>query len=352
MTIKSLLIGSAAAVVAVSGAQAADAIVAADPEPVEYVQVCQDFGTGYFYIPGTETCLKIGGLVRGEWDYKNTASHNNGANASTDDSQIRSFFELSATASSNTELGTLTSFLLLEGDTKTNDAPLGDGTANSVRIAKAHISIGDGNVLNVGYKESLWDTSIGGEQVFDAEGNTANQISYSVALDSATFHVQAAATQDGTSVAGDVAGRVDFTAGDLAAKLLVGYDGDNTASNARVGAAVQLSYMGFGAYYQWSEKANSGSFGTGYRNVFGGSYSFAASDKLAIAAGLEYADGRGNVSNQDAWGASLQADYTIVTGLVAQALVTYKDFNTNINNAAATPLGDETRVRLRLTRSF
>jgi hypothetical protein len=60
MNIKSLLLGSAAALAAVSGAQAADAIVAAEPEPMEYVRVCDAFGTGYFYIPGTETCLKIG----------------------------------------------------------------------------------------------------------------------------------------------------------------------------------------------------------------------------------------------------------------------------------------------------
>eukprot|EP00657_Telonema_sp_P-1_P005310 TRINITY_DN2259_c0_g1_i1.p1 TRINITY_DN2259_c0_g1~~TRINITY_DN2259_c0_g1_i1.p1 ORF type:complete len:136 (-),score=60.69 TRINITY_DN2259_c0_g1_i1:117-524(-) len=64
MNIKSLLIGSAAALVAVSGARAADAIVAAEPEPVEYVRVCDAFGTGFFYIPGTETCLKIDGYVR------------------------------------------------------------------------------------------------------------------------------------------------------------------------------------------------------------------------------------------------------------------------------------------------
>ncbi len=64
MNIKSLLLGSAAALAAVSGAQAADAIVAAEPEPMEYVRVCDAFGTGYFYIPGTETCLKIGGYVR------------------------------------------------------------------------------------------------------------------------------------------------------------------------------------------------------------------------------------------------------------------------------------------------
>ncbi len=53
MNIKSLLIGSAAALVAVSGARAADAVVA-EPEAVEYVRVCDAYGAGYFYIPGTE----------------------------------------------------------------------------------------------------------------------------------------------------------------------------------------------------------------------------------------------------------------------------------------------------------
>ncbi|MCM2291969.1 porin [Allorhizobium sp. BGMRC 0089] len=64
MNIKSVLLGSAAAMLAVSAAQAADAIVAAAPEPAEYVRVCDAFGTGYFYIPGTETCLKFGGQLR------------------------------------------------------------------------------------------------------------------------------------------------------------------------------------------------------------------------------------------------------------------------------------------------
>src|ERR1044072_1914001 len=61
MNIKSLLIGSAAALVAVSGARAADAVVVAEPEPVEYVRVCDASGAGVLYIPGTETCLKISG---------------------------------------------------------------------------------------------------------------------------------------------------------------------------------------------------------------------------------------------------------------------------------------------------
>lgn len=63
MNIKSLLFGSAAALVAVSGARAADAVVVAEPEPVEYVRVCDTYGSGWFYIPGTETCLSISGYV-------------------------------------------------------------------------------------------------------------------------------------------------------------------------------------------------------------------------------------------------------------------------------------------------
>ena len=63
MKIKSLLLGSAAALVAASTAQAADAIVV-EPEPVEYVRVCDAYGSGFFYIPGTETCMRISGYVR------------------------------------------------------------------------------------------------------------------------------------------------------------------------------------------------------------------------------------------------------------------------------------------------
>lgn len=64
MRMKSFLLGSAAALVAVSGARAADAVVVAEPEPVEYVRVCDAYGMGFFYIPGTETCLKVSGYVR------------------------------------------------------------------------------------------------------------------------------------------------------------------------------------------------------------------------------------------------------------------------------------------------
>ena len=60
--VKSLLLVSAAGLVAVSGAQAADLPVKA--KPVEYVKVCSLYGAGFYYIPGTDICMKVGGYVR------------------------------------------------------------------------------------------------------------------------------------------------------------------------------------------------------------------------------------------------------------------------------------------------
>ncbi len=66
MKLKSLLFGSAAILAAGTGAQAADLPVA---EPVEYVRICDAFGTGFYSIPGTDTCLRISGRVRVEAHY-------------------------------------------------------------------------------------------------------------------------------------------------------------------------------------------------------------------------------------------------------------------------------------------
>ena len=57
--VKSLLLGTAAGLVAVAGAQAADMPVKA--APVQYVKICSLYGDGFYYIPGTDTCLKMGG---------------------------------------------------------------------------------------------------------------------------------------------------------------------------------------------------------------------------------------------------------------------------------------------------
>ena len=65
--VKSAFLASAAGLVAMSGAQAADLPVKA--KPVEYVKVCSLYGPGFFYIPGTDTCLKVGGYLRADHVY-------------------------------------------------------------------------------------------------------------------------------------------------------------------------------------------------------------------------------------------------------------------------------------------
>ena len=62
--VKSLILGSAAGLVAMSGAQAADLPVKA--KAVEYVRICSLYGAGFYYIPGTDTCIKLGGYVRAD----------------------------------------------------------------------------------------------------------------------------------------------------------------------------------------------------------------------------------------------------------------------------------------------
>src|SRR5262245_26263853 len=65
--VKNLLLGTAASFVAVAGAQAADMPVKA--KPVLYVKICSLYGDGFYYIPGTDTCLKMGGYVRVQAEY-------------------------------------------------------------------------------------------------------------------------------------------------------------------------------------------------------------------------------------------------------------------------------------------
>jgi len=66
--VKSLLLVSAAGfVVAASGAMAADLPVKA--KPVEYVKVCSLYGAGFYYVPGTDICMKVGGYIRYQQDF-------------------------------------------------------------------------------------------------------------------------------------------------------------------------------------------------------------------------------------------------------------------------------------------
>ena len=77
---KSLLLGSAAALATVVGAQAAD-LPSKKAAPATYVKICDAYGAGFFFIPGTDTCVKVGGYVRVDYDYR--PERKNSATATT-----------------------------------------------------------------------------------------------------------------------------------------------------------------------------------------------------------------------------------------------------------------------------
>ncbi|TWB86071.1 porin-like protein [Bradyrhizobium macuxiense] len=58
---RTLILGAAAAL---AGAEARAADLPAKAKPIEYVKVCSLYGPGFYYIPGTDTCIKLGGYLR------------------------------------------------------------------------------------------------------------------------------------------------------------------------------------------------------------------------------------------------------------------------------------------------
>jgi hypothetical protein len=115
MTLKSLLFGSAAVLAVGTGAQAADLPIA---EPVEYVRICDAFGAGFYFIPGTDTCLKVGGQVRAEFHWVDTLD-GNGDLLGADDPELNNFTSrargnVRLDARTQTDFGLIRAFIDLE----------------------------------------------------------------------------------------------------------------------------------------------------------------------------------------------------------------------------------------------
>jgi hypothetical protein len=79
---KSILLGSAAGIVAVATAQAAD-LPTRKSAPVEYVRVCNVGGVTGWTMPGSDTCLKISGFATAHFVGGNLSNQYNSASALT-----------------------------------------------------------------------------------------------------------------------------------------------------------------------------------------------------------------------------------------------------------------------------
>jgi len=245
MSFKCLLLGSAAALAAVSGAHAADAIVATEPDQLQYVRICDAYGAGYFFIPGTETCLKIGGMVRteGKWyDPYNPDSHNG--------TLWHTRAHLSLDTATDTEYGALKTNTVIRFDWQ-------DGGATTTKLLWANISLGG---FLVGKADSQFNSYIGyagdvinDDVIYDGPYEL-NQLTYN--YDAGNGFTAAVSLEDSNSgsdassyggawlqskanhYAPNVVAGIGYNAGSIGFKIVGGYDSivEEGAVKARVDA--------------------------------------------------------------------------------------------------------------------
>jgi hypothetical protein len=355
MKITSLLLGSTAALVAVTGAQAADAIVAAEPEPMEYVRVCDAFGTGYFYIPGTETCLRVGGRVRFDAEYGSVYSPD------ADGTYTNTRAEIYMSTASDTEWGALKTNMTARFEyNPRNDDGLGGRFPDPTRtrLMAATIQLGG---FSVGLDNSLYESFIdfaGGvenDDVIDYGPSEVNQVSYT--FDAGNGFAAFVALEDdgqndndtpgGASDWVNVAGGVKYDTGTFLAGVTAGYDEseEEGAIKARVGG--QFGALSAFVMAGWNTDGNSyndyapeiiDGFGWGDWALWGGAgYKF--SDKLAANVQVAYSD-------SDVFSAAANLQWTPVSGLVVMPEVAYTQWdNATLDDSAWSGL-------LRFQRTF
>jgi porin-like protein len=142
--VKSLLLGSAAGFAAFTGAQAADLPLA---EPVEYVKICSTYGEGFFYIPGTDTCLQISGKVRVDFVITPEVLDNGDGDYFASNARGVVAFD----ARSETSWGTLRSYIELEGNS--SGGAYDDG-AQEEHLAYAFVQFAG---ITAGFSTSFYD---------------------------------------------------------------------------------------------------------------------------------------------------------------------------------------------------
>jgi len=123
------------------------------------VRVCDAYGAGFFYIPGTETCLSINGYVwfqvgaTSRQDAGDTPGYYFNSNFDQHNGwQTGSRVRINFDARSDTELGTLRGWIRLQADwnPQNKDGTVSDG---GVGVDQAWVQLGG---LAVGYGESAW----------------------------------------------------------------------------------------------------------------------------------------------------------------------------------------------------
>jgi hypothetical protein len=182
-----------------SGAQAADLPVKA--KPVEYVKICSLYGVGFYYIPGTDVCLKVGGWARFETGLNYNGSftdewwNNDLRNRTTKDNPWRVKGNITLDARSPTEYGTVRSYIDvgLSSNINGDDGAQTATYANRWFIQWAGFTIGHSTSFfdfytvggnQYGFAGASSDTGDGGWTVFGYTAQFGNGLSASLSAES------------------------------------------------------------------------------------------------------------------------------------------------------------------------
>jgi hypothetical protein len=355
MNIKSLLIGSAAALAVVSGAQAADAVVAAEPEPMEYVRVCDAYGTGFFYIPGTETCLKIGGHLRFEKYYEKAKG-------------AKAYYEwhtrgrIQVEAKNDSEWGTVYSFVRVQGDSYNNTTVTDGAGGNQTRwwyyFGIGGLEFGRHDAPGIKFQgyggRTDWGGSYGDEwdrqyvsytASFDSitafvaiENDLYNGVNYGVDLngDGLVDSLDQEDVDGGNTYMPDISGGIKGKFGDYEVGAFIGYDESDESVNIRKWVRGDIGMFGFTLIGLYSDSdANSFFHYDGFSGIVG--LSANVTDTVSVAKDIQWWD-------DDSWRVIGNVSWSVAPGFSVLVEATYGDGDS---------VGNDVRTgMLRIQRSF
>lgn len=330
MKLKALLLGSAAALIAVSGAHAADAVVA-EPEPMDYVKVCDMYGAGFFYIPGTENCMRMSGYVRVEYDY----SHFDGLNGVEYDTPANlTTGRINFDVRNETDYGTLQSWIRVEGASSNATSAIVDTfTVNDVWISLGNLSMGRRD-----HRATLAALP-GGPFDGDDQGlGEAYYIDYTFSGNG--FAVTAGGGAQTRADTGNVYLRADYSGSmyNIAASITHVQTGAGGQENYNIwGNVTPMDGLTIQGYYNDNSVS-------GDNSRWGVGASFAVTDSVTIGGGYWETNG-GTAANTGYFG---QVAWAVASGLSVTLAAEEKA------HATGSTVGnfDETSFRLRVQRSF